>query len=345
MELSVTLSEYYQGKLTVDFANKVDLDDAYINLRYFPTMEIRIGQFGYPFGAEGMTSSKVDPFAESSAIGSAVSSGRDRGFMLHGNTKNDQYAYQFAIMNGVPQNTPDNNEDLDVAVRLVRNPEEVVEEEWNRWYGISYSQGKQLVGKDKALTLRTESKSGRNFLKAPLAENTKYTRQRMAVNMTTVKGPTMLSAEYYSADYDFTANVKLQGYYLIASYFLTGEQRGVKNGLLDRVPVNQAYDPAGPGIGAWELAVRYSVFYADRKFFEADGLYSGWEPLDPEKNVNAGYTWSYGVNWYPDTMVGIQLDWIQTYVANELARNLSDARTGKSTKSETALLFRIQMAF
>lgn len=345
MELNVTLSEYYQGKLTADFANKVELDDAYINLRYFPAMEIRIGQFGYPFGVESLISSKYDTFAESSTIGSAVSSGRDRGLMLQGSTKNDQYAYQLAVMNGVPQNTDDNNDDLDLAIRLVRNPEEVVEGEWNLWYGLSYSQGGQLVGKDKAFTLRTESKSGRNFLKAPLAEGTQYTRQRVAVNFATVKGPVMLSTEYYSAAYDFTANVQVQGYYVIASYFLTGEQRNIKDGLLERIPIKQAYDPAGPGIGAWELALRYSVFYADRKFFKPEGLYPGWEPLDPAKNVNAGYTWTLGINWYPDTMVGIQLDWIQTYVAKEPARNLGDARSVKSARSETALLLRTQLDF
>ena len=344
LELGVTLSKYYQAKLTAEFANKVELNDAYINLRYFPAMEIRVGQFIYPFGTEGPTSAKFNEFAESTTIGSAVGSGRDRGLMLFGDTKNNRYMYQFAIMNGVPENTSNNSDDIDLAVRFVRNPEEVIEEEWNVWYGLSYSQGGQLARKGKALSLRSESKSGYAFLRAELAEDTKYSRQRMALNVTTVKGSGLFKGEYYSASYDFAAKVKLQGYYLIASYFLTGEQRAVDNGLFDRQPIINAYAPGGGG-GAWELAVRYSVFYADRKFFEPNGLYAGWEALDPAENVNAGYTWVFGVNWYPDTTARFMLNWIQSYAADELARDLSDARSVKATKSESTLLLRAQLDF
>jgi phosphate-selective porin len=116
--------------------------------------------------------------------------------------------------------------------------------------------------------------------------------------------------------------------------------------LFDRQLVNDVYDPAGTGKGAWELAARYSVFYADRKFFEQDGLYSGWEPLDPAKNVNAGYTWILGVNWYPDTLARFMFDWIRTYAAkDELAGGLSGVRSVKSIKSESTLLLRIQLEF
>jgi len=346
LELAVTLSEYYQAKLTAEFANNVELKDAYINLRYFPAMEIRTGQFIYPFATESPTSSKFNEFAESSTIGSAVGSGRDRGLMLHGGSKNYGYTYQFAVMNGAPENTPDNNGGLDLAARFVLNPTEIVEDEWNVWYGASYSRGKQQALDGDALTLKTESKSGHAFFKAELAEDTPYLRKRIAADVTAVNGPTMLKAEYYSAAYEFSKSVKLQGYYLIASYFLTGEQRAVKNGLFDRQLVNDVYDPAGTGTGAWELAARYSVFYADQKFFEQDGLYSGWEPLDPAKNVNAGYTWILGVNWYPDTLARFMFDWIRTYAAkDELAGGLSGVRSVKSIKSESTLLLRVQLEF
>lgn len=344
LELGVTLSEFYQAKLTAEFANKAELKDAFINLRYFPATEIRIGQFPYPFGNEGPTSSKFGEFAENSTIGAAVGSGRDRGLMLHGSTGDSRYAYQFAVMNGARENTP-GTDNVDLAVRLVRNPEKSVEGEWNLWYGASYSRGDQVALKGETLTLKTESKSVQSLLKAELAENTQYSRQRLATDFTLVKGPAMLKAEYYATAYNFAANVKFQGYYVIGSYFLTGEQRTIKNGVFDRQRVKHAYDPAVAGSGAWELAMRYSVFYADRKFFETDGLYPGWLALKQTKNVNAGHTWILGVNWYPDTVARFMLDWMHTYTANELAHNLGEARSVKSTKSESTLLLRLQLDF
>ena len=70
----------------------------------------------------------------------------------------------------------------------------------------------------------------------------------------------------------------------------------------DKADCKFCHGPEGDGRGAIELKVRYSMFHADTKFFENDTLYSGWEALDPADFTNAGYTWTYGVNWYPDKM-------------------------------------------
>lgn len=345
IEMTATMARYYMAKLTADFAGEAALKDAYINVKYLADAHVRLGQFTYPYGTESLGSSKYAEFAESSAIGSALGGGRDRGVAVMGQPNKGVWYYEVGIFNGAPENTRDNNQNLDQAIRVVHIPDEVSDDQWNFWVGAGYNTGKQLASDGDALVLKTESKSGLNFLKAEIAADVKYTRTRNSLDITATNGPMMVKTEYYRADYAFENKVSLQGIYLLGSYFLTGEQRAVKNGQFDRQHVIEVYDPEGDGRGAWEIAARYSVFQADPKFFVNDGLYAGWAALSTTKYANAGYTWTLGVNWYPDTMARVMLDYIQTFVATEPASNLNAAINAKAKNAENTLLLRFQLEF
>jgi phosphate-selective porin OprO/OprP len=106
---------------------------------------------------------------------------------------------------------------------------------------------------------------------------------------------------------------------------LTGEQPNVDRGILERQEILDLFDPDRGGWGAWQVAIRYSVFYADRKFFADDGLYPGWIALDSTTHVNGGYAWTAGLSWYPDPMARVMVNWVQSYAAKELVRGVSDA--------------------
>lgn len=344
LELTAKMARYYTGKIAVDFAVEAELKDAYLNLGYFPGAQFRIGQFVYPFSTESLGSSKYQIFAEPSSIGSLVTSGRDRGVMVHGAPNEGRVFYQIGIFNGAGENTPDNNSDVDTAVRLVWSPEEVADESWNVWLGVCFSTGDQRTVDGDAINLKTESKSGRSFFKAELAPDLTYTRRRSSTELTVVNGPLLIKGEYFRAEYDFERAAEIRGGYLIASYFLTGEQHAVDKGLLERQEVDEPFDPEGEGRGAWEVAVRYSVFHAERKFFENDGIYAGWIGLDPASNANAGYTWTVGVNWYPDNMTRVVLDWFRSYSTPLLVAGL-DAAGASAKQAESAVLLRFQIEF
>ena len=345
LEMQATMARYYQAKLTAEFAGEAELKDAYLNVKYLSDANVRVGQFTYPYSTESLGSSKYAEFAESSAIKSAVASGRDRGVAVMGQPNDGVWHYVVGIFNGAPENTRDNNQNLDQVIRIVRNPEEISDDQWNFWLGAGYTTGKQLARDGEALVLKTESKSGLNFLKAEIAADVEYTRTRNSFDITTTNGPMMVKTEYYRADYDFENKVSLQGIYVLGSYFLTGEQRAVKNGQFEQQAVIDVYDPEGDGRGAWEIAARYSVFQADPKFFVDDGLYAGWAALSTTKYANAGYTWTLGVNWYPDTMARVMLDYIQTFVATESASSLDAAVNTKAKNAENTLLMRFQLEF
>ena len=74
-----------------------------------------------------------------------------------------------------------------------------------------------------------------------------------------------------------------QGFYVYGSYFLTGENRVYKtsSGAFDRMSPKRNFDGNG-GLGAWEIALRYSNLDLN------DADFSGGELDD----------FTVGVNWY-----------------------------------------------
>lgn len=112
-----------------------------------------------------------------------------------------------------------------------------------------------------------------------------------------VYGPFSLQGEYMRSDVDTTFGGRLafDGYYVQASYFLTGEHRIYKNalGYFDRVAPKNNFN-WGKGAGAWELALRYSTVDLN------DGGVRGGE----ESNYTAG------LNWYLNPNTRLTLNYI-----------------------------------
>jgi len=112
-----------------------------------------------------------------------------------------------------------------------------------------------------------------------------------------VLGPLTLQGEYIRTDLFFIDNAKenetLDGGYLYAGLFLTGEQRSYSRSR----GVFGGVDPKGSH-GAWELAWRYS--YLD---LNGDTIMGG-----REENL------SWGLNWYASSQVRLMLNYIEVGV-------------------------------
>ncbi len=93
------------------------------------------------------------------------------------------------------------------------------------------------------------------------------------------------------------------GYYVQASYFLTGEHRSYSksSGIFGSVKPNRNFSLDG-GLGAWELALRLSELDLD------DGpIYGG-----REQNI------SVGVNWYLNPVMRIMFNYINADIDHAL---------------------------
>ena len=89
-----------------------------------------------------------------------------------------------------------------------------------------------------------------------------------------VLGPLAVQAEYIRSYVDVNSpgtatqfrNVHFDGYYAQTSYFLTGEHRPYrkKDGYFGRVKPKKNFSLKRGGLGAWEVAARYSHANLDR---------------------------------------------------------------------------------
>jgi phosphate-selective porin OprO/OprP len=118
-----------------------------------------------------------------------------------------------------------------------------------------------------------------------------------------VNGPFSLQAEYMSMDISRDGglpDLRFSGYYLFGSWILTGESRryNFDRGVFTNPRVGALAGRGG--IGAWELAARFSqVDLSDR--VGGPGAVPGGE----QSNM------TLGVNWYPNDNLRFMLNWIR----------------------------------
>jgi phosphate-selective porin OprO/OprP len=127
-----------------------------------------------------------------------------------------------------------------------------------------------------------------------------------------VYGPFSLQGEYEFADVSttFDGDRSFSGYYAQAGYFLTGEHRGYRNaeGVFDRVRPKHNFDLHGGGLGAWEVALRYSNVDLN------DGAVRGGQ----QDNITAG------VSWYINPNARLTLNYIYNDVNHDLYKGSLD---------------------
>jgi phosphate-selective porin OprO and OprP len=121
-----------------------------------------------------------------------------------------------------------------------------------------------------------------------------------------------LQSEYYHIDLDRRALASngFDGGYVEASWTLTGEHRNYlpATGAYSGITPSRPFEPWSQnyGIGAWELAFRYSTIDLNSDFMP--GVKPG-----PTSNAVGGGTqtvYAVGLNWYPDANIRFMLDYL-----------------------------------
>jgi phosphate-selective porin OprO/OprP len=145
-----------------------------------------------------------------------------------------------------------------------------------------------------------------------------------------VWGPFCLQGEYWytrvdSEDFD---DPELKGYYLTASYFITGEHRNYKlkgndGAEFSLVDIKAPFDPARGTWGAWEAAARYAAMDLND-----NTLYGGKTD-----------SLTLAVNWYLNS----NLRWSFNYVASNVKD--SYAKAGIANADADIFQTRLQVSF
>ncbi len=302
-----------------DFAGgEIGFRDVYVAVDKLPIVgEVRVGNFREPFGLEGQTSSNYFTFIERSDA-DALDPARHWGVGVFSYLPNERATFAGGAFRSGSDNTGTDigsGNDMAYTFRVTGLPWFAAEDRLMH-LGGAFSQ--QIPPND----LVTFNQGPRNSLLetsdnplVPFVANLQIPASQLQLynlEWALVLGPLSFQAEWDAASIDQIGGgrVFLQGGYVFASYFLTGEHRQylTKAGAFGMTHVRSPFlrlgrDAGRPaGWGAWELAARLSYLdFADPNIpRSAAGLQVGGRLSEA----------TFGVNWYLNDYTRLMFNYV-----------------------------------
>ncbi|MGC8491353.1 MAG: OprO/OprP family phosphate-selective porin [Syntrophobacteraceae bacterium] len=326
--LQGTMYHDFEWMAESDFAGgNVVITDLWLTYKGVPWFaDVRIGHMKEPFSMEELTSDNWLDFTERSTANCFVTANKygdyNTGVMLF-NTEFDKHM-TWAIGGYMQQNNKSGNsfqggfDNANIAARVTYLP----------WYA---DEGCQLVhlGFGFRHLFRSDNTGdwtstipALQFQSGPEwhlpGVNTVNTGPLVAEGANEINpeaafvyGPFSMQGEYFQAflsnyttnDVTFT-NPALSGYYIMASYFLTGEHRNYdrNSGVFSRPKLLCNFNPNAGSWGAWEIAARYSAINLNDKSLSASN--DGGTEQD----------WTGSLVWYLNPNVRWLFDYVHAHV-------------------------------
>jgi phosphate-selective porin OprO/OprP len=293
----------WKFKLQTDFAgNEVTLKDAWLSYVGFDVADIKVGNFKEPFSLEEMTSSKYITFMERALPNAFVPS---RHLGLGVGHYGDTLTAAAGIFGGTVNADNDNgDEGSSLAARVTYSP--INEKGRLAHFGV-YGEYANPTDDEVRYRERPECHIANvRLVDTGTLENVKKT-SKWGLEAATTVGPFSAQGEYIgvSVERSQESDPKFYGWYMQASWFLTGESRPYKKGVYSRVKPLSVVGEGG--YGAWELAARLSKI--DLSSSGVDGGY--------EKDF------TFGVNWYANPTIRFMANYVNV---------LDQKKEGVSTK-------------
>ena len=321
-------------KIEMEFAggNASEFRDVYFGWKELPCFRtVLIGNQKRPYGLDHLNSSRYNIFLERPYIIESFNQDARRfGICSYGFSENERWNWRSGVFNQrliqADGNYTNDNLQLETASRLATT----------FWYDeVSGGRGYGHLGVSHAYASPDGSVDGDNGGTGPDQNETRFRSRPEARSATrwidTGRiagadsyhllglenvwnfGPLQFVGEYQNIwlkrDPGAGADLFLWGGYMQASYFLTGEHMpwDRESGTLDRIKpfedfflVNRCRGGIGKGLGAWQVAARYS--YAD---FNDANIAGG-----------IGESFTLGLNWYWTSTARLQFNWLHGSITN-----------------------------
>ena len=333
----------YKFTINIDDQDETaDINTAYIEYGGFEPFSLRVGKFKEPFSLERLGSSRWISTIERNILldflGGNLGSGQPDlgGVQIAGFHKEmNNFNWAFGIFDDGSEDE-DGRDNYAITGRVAMSPH--FGDRHFLHLGAAYSV------RDVEGRVRYRSRLGVHTAdggRPVFADAWVDDVDQLGLELAYVNGPLSLQSEYIDVEADgdvappdtsaddgacvddngdlaSCADIDFDGYYLQASYLLTGESRSyrTRGAYFDKV------SPAS-SLGAWELVARYEDADVDD---DVEG-----RTVDAEK-------WILGVNWYANKNVRFMLNYIDAEVDEALAR-------GDDDDDGDALSFRAQYAF
>ena len=326
-----TLYKYFDFRIMPDFGGgKVELQDAYLDIRYQPEANLKVGKFKAPVGLERLQSGTDILFVER-ALPTDLVPNRDLGFQLHGEFLGGALSYAVGVFNGVADGAStdgDNNNDKEFAGRVFARPFKGsdVEPLAGLGFGVAGSYGDQ----DGALPSykTTGQEKFFSYQSTATAAGVHYRISPQGYYYWDALG---LLGEYVFSSQEIkngtnSAAIRNDAWQVALSYLLTGENASYKG-----ITPKQQFDPRNGTWGAFELAARLSRLNID------DAAFTKKTFADITKSARTARAIGGGVNWYLNRNVKAVLDYEQT--------SFDGGSTTGDRVTEKVIQTRFQIAF
>ncbi len=300
------LAQHYEYKIEYDFGRgSAGLTDGFLGLTHFDNAKIRMGRFKVPFMVEELTSSNSIRFVERSMLARFAPS-RQIGINVRGGGSG--FNYVAGVFDGAV------NGEYMVAGRITMGAGNF------RLGANALSENNE--GSSSLLDFRTEL--GTRWFQYDGATRSDGSRTQFGADISYWGTPFGFVAEYIMGKQDVayetrTASLTNHGWYVQASYVLTGENASA-GGV---TPAND-FVP-GSGMGAFEIALRYASLSTD----------SDAHHFASSSSVESATAITAGLNWYMSRHAKFMLNYIHTAFDEKIGGD----------KSESGILFRMQLSF
>lgn len=292
-----TISKDFAYIMEADFGNSnTALINAFISYTGFENGEIRFGNNRSPYSLEASTSTDHTTFIEFSAPTAAFDVGEIVGVGGFFHDKHWSLGAGVYNQNTALQDTDD--EGWRTAARATLAPinddKKLLHVGVSGAYVASRSQTNSFTfGATAENAIQTT-----NSVQATIASADSHSI--LGMEAAALYGPFSIQGEYFITDVDTNTggtDATFNGGYAQISYFLTGERRPYEqgNGTFGRIVPNNDFTSKG-GMGAWEIAARYSMLDLN------DGTVTGGK-MD---------SYTIGVNWYLNKNTRLMLNYIDT---------------------------------
>ena len=343
-----TVFKNYDYRIMLDFSSGVNnsgqnngfLQDAYLNVHYWPEFQVQVGKFKEPVGLERLQSAANMLFVERGYPTQLVPN-RDVGLQLHGELFDSRLYYQAGVFNGV-QDAASGDSDVatddhkDLAARLFAEPFKHTEIAPLKGLGLGVAgtygnqQGTLPSFKTPGQQTFAQYLTGIGTNVNVVADGTHW---RLVPQGYYYWGPFGVFGEYAISSQKVRrdpvasfATIHNTAWQVAGSWYLTGEQNSFKP-----VTPEHPLSFSDKGWGAWELAARYGQLTLDDEIFPL---------LATASSAHEARSWAVGINWYLNKNVKWNLDYEQTDFSD------GSQKSGDVTaQKEKAILTRVQLAF
>jgi phosphate-selective porin OprO/OprP len=317
----------------------VQIQDAYVNYRYRPEVQLQAGKFKAPVGLE-LLQSDAYCYLNERALATDLVPNRNIGLELHGDLAGGTVSYAGGIFNSTQDyNGTTSNQNFDnnpsFIGRLFFLPFKTTSAAGLKGLGLGAGGSYEVdQASSAALTSGYTTDGQQKFFTYTNGVVGNGTHWRVSPQGYYYVGPFSAMGEYAISDQevrnvpaDLTAELRNTAWEISSGWVLTGEDASY-NGIVPKRPFN----PRNGDWGAFQIAGRYAQLHVDPDAFP--------DFSNPGVSASQARSWAVGMNWYLNRDIRINASYSHTAFAGGNGPNATVTK-----QPEQVFFTRVQLVF